>query len=306
MLALDLQPVPAGAELEAFLLAARAVAQYYGVQFNPEGELPEGYRTRATELAKAIPAHHSHYQTRSGGGQFVRRAPYHNIPRTDQGRFTKRLTAAERDAAADTARGYAAELRERLQDHLADVTRNAITPAQWYTRCERELRHYYDLLYRCGKQAAGDPAVFISPQDRAALNRLLLDELDYLRGFQQAQEAGEGRMPYPQRMGMYADAVWESFWLGWVLGDQRTGRQVRWRYGPTKEHCGLADGGSATGCSDFVALGWTPIRDFVREVLSKGFLPRSGSLECKGSRCQCYLEERGAGRVSGAFSYGGA
>lgn len=109
--------------------------------------------------------------------------------------------------------------------------------------------------------------------------------------------------PAEKRMALYGQAAWEAYWMGWLLGDQRKGRDIRWVYGPTIEHCGLVAGGKAIGCSDFEAMGWTPVLDFTRDVLVKGYAPRSGQLECHGIRCLCKLEERIGGVVQPAMSY---
>jgi hypothetical protein len=44
-------------------------------------------------------------------------------------------------------------------------------------------------------------------------------------------------------------------------------------------------------------MGWTAATTFVAEVLSKGYAPRSGLLECSGTHCLCWLEERLLGAV---------
>lgn len=56
-------------------------------------------------------------------------------------------------------------------------------------------------------------------------------------------------------------------------------------------NCGIQDGGQSLGCSDFEALGWLSAPDFLETVLSRGYAPKSGQLECLGVKCSCWLEE---------------
>jgi hypothetical protein len=244
------------------------------------------------DLEKAVAPHPAHYLPRTAGGRFLKASQVVHGPR---------LTEAECAAArAEAHRLQAEELTPRLFRHLADFQAGHFAAQEWYDRTAADLRYFYGELYRYGKRAAGNPGLVLGPQDKALLQRLVEDELHYLAGFREHLHSGGGKMPYPQRLQLYANAAWEAFWTGWVLGDTRPGRQVRWRYGATEHHCGLAAGGKARGCSDFVQLGWLEATAFVSQVLMKGFAPRSGMLECTGTHCLCWLEERlvGAGETA--------
>lgn len=245
-------------------------------------------------LSKRVPdVHHSQTQVRSRGGQFARRHHAFTQAKDAGGRFRQRLTLAEREAAADQAAVLLNDqLAPRLQTHLADFTAQRLPGQEWYERCEKDLRLFYELIYREGKRSVGDPAIRLTPQDKAVINRVLKDELHYLKGFQTHLETGGGRMPYKQRMGLYAKAAREAFWMGWTLGDQRRTRMIRWMFGATENHCGIHDGGEALGCSDFEAMQWQSVDTFVKEVLSEGYMPQSGKLECQGHHCKCYLQEQ--------------
>ncbi len=239
------------------------------------------------ELEKAVAPHPSRVQPRAAGGQFAR--PHHaaSQPRDEAGRFRQRLTRVEcRDSVDEARRVLAEELDPRLQDHLADVTAERIDLPEWHKRCLRDLRTFYEDLYLLGKRAVGDPAPVATPQDRHILNELLKDEADFLSGFAQAIGAGEGHVPYAERMAMYTNAAREAFWHGYALGDQRSTRQIAWRAGDT-EHC--------ASCAKLDALGWLPAKEFVARVLARGLAPQSGQLDCRGIHCQCRLVERLAG-----------
>lgn len=238
-------------------------------------------------LDKAVPTHHSQFMQRTPGGKFARAHHARVTPRDARGRFRQRLDRGECREAANLAAGYVRELGERLQDHLTLRRAGAIDPPTWARYCERDIQHFYELAYRCGKQSVGDPAVRLTSQDRAVIGRLVRDEADYLRAFGADMDAGRGKMGYAERMALYGDAAREAFWLGWALGDQRRGRESRWMRGPTRESC--AD------CLRFEAMGWVPVARFIAEVIARGYAPQSGQLACQGHNCLCRLEERLAG-----------
>ncbi len=256
-------------------------------------------------LSKAIPAlHHSQTQQRQRTGKFATRHHAHTQARTARGRFRGRLTLDEREAAVDQAGTLInKQLEPRLQRHLRDFTGGKITSADWYDRCEMDLRFFYEEAYKSGQRSVGHASIAMTPQDKAILNRLMKDELHYLGRFRDDLDAGRGRMPYPQRLSLYAQATWESYWYGWLTGDQRKTRRIRWMYGATVEHCGIAEGGERTGCSDFVAIGWMTAVDAVKNILTEGFAPRSGKLECGGFHCLCTLQESVDGKVGPLFTY---
>lgn len=265
---LRLEVPTAGEPEDSFWAAVDALATELGLAVSP-----------VEVIAKAAgQPHPSQFQHRTAGGKFARTSPA----------VLHRLTAPEREEAKKAAgQLQAEELAPRLSGHLGDFTTGGITADIWFARCAKDIRYFYGELFRWGKRAAGDPAILLSPQDRAILNRLVEDELKYLARFREDLDAGKGVMPYPERMALYARAAWEAYWLGWTMGDLRPGRQVRWRWGQTEEHCG--------DCRRFVELGWTDAATFVALVLAKGYAPRSGMLECKGVRCDCWLEDRQLG-----------
>lgn len=290
-LTLHLDPVPATLRQDAFSRAVGAVAAFYGLSVDLD--LPETAGVDlagVAEVTKAVAAaHQSHFQHRAPGGQFSVRQPHHNLPRdVSTGRYRQRLDAAEREAAVDEARDLIAQFGQRLQVHLGDFTKGRIDADDWYERCRLDVEHWYKLVYREGKRAVGDPAVKLTPQDNAAVNGAVRDELTYLLGFREDLRNKTGTMPWPERMAMYGAAARESFWRGFLLGDQRLVRDIRWTLGPT-EHC--------VDCLRFSAMGWTPIAEFITEVLNDGYAPQSGKLACLGYHCQCSLEERVGGSI---------
>lgn len=259
-------------------------------------EIPGGYEPEVTFYAgvdallvalglaidpveKGVKPHHSQYQERGPGGAFLPKGLKPAV-------VGRRLSVEERKQATIRARELVHdELSPRLAQHLNDWETKKLTPQEWFDRCSKDLKLFYNELYRYGKRAAGDPGLSLTPQDKAILKRMVDDELTYLEKFKEHLATGKGKMPYAERMQLYASASWEAYWTGFVMGDTRPNRQVRWRYGATIEHCGIHLGGHEIGCSDFEKLGWMDASTFISEVLSKGYAPRSGQLECTGVHC---------------------
>jgi|SRR5215831_19230136 len=250
-------------------------------------------------LEKAVDPHHAHVQARGREGRF--RSGYAAPRPRAAGKFVRRLTREESAAGSDLARNYIYGrdgFAQRMRTHLRDYRESRIGAGQMIERGESEIRHFYELAYRAGRQAAGDPALVLTPQDRAYLNALVRDETDYLRGFVTDMEEGLGVVPYERRLDMYVNAAQEPAWAGWVLGDQSRDRSIRWHYGLTEEHC--------RDCRRAVESGWMPVRRFVKDYLSRGLVPQAGRLECHGIHCACRLSERIGGREYYGLSFGGA
>jgi hypothetical protein len=125
---------------------------------------------------------------------------------------------------------------------------------------------------------------------------MVRDEMDYLRRFTGDVAEGRGVWDYRRRMAAYGNAAWEAFWGGWLFGDQSAGREIRWQSGGTLDKC--------DDCLEFASRGWMPVRTFMGEVAARGYLPRSGYLECRGIHCLCTLQERVDGAVSPLVRYG--
>lgn len=151
-------------------------------------------------------------------------------------------------------------------------------------RVVRAIRSYYSRAFLLGKRAGGN-LLSISRDERTRLRAVRVDEYKYMRRFLRDIQTGAGKIPYEKRMQFYTYALREAFWLGFTLANQDTTRRIFWYFGNTIEHC--------TDCQYFAsrADGW-PIADFMREAVKTGKLPQSGSLECKGLYCQCYLTDK--------------
>lgn len=274
---LELVALPGADPVEAFNRGQAAWADFLG-------------------LEKAVEAHPSHFQIRSRGGQFRGQHPAFVTPRARTGRFLPHLSRAEvQGGIAEAARYINQFFEPALLFNLQQWEAGHMSSGEWFRENSRQIQLHYEMAYAQGKRLAGNPELVLTAQDHAVINRLVKDELTYLSGFRDHLDAGAGKMPYPDRMRLYAQAAWEALWVGWVMGDLRKGRELTWEFGATKEHC--------HDCSRFVAMGWLPVREFVARILSKGYAPRSGQLECQGHACLCILRERLNGEVQPALAY---
>jgi hypothetical protein len=235
-----------------------------------------------TSLDKAVAPHPSHFAPRRRDGRFRQGSERAEAPRGATGRFIKRLDSAERKEAARLAGIEQGRFARQMSNHFEDCHSGAISAVKASERGEEAIFEYYERMYRVGMQSAGNPAVILTPRDRAVINRAAQDESDFWKQFMQDVDSRSGTMDYQQRLAMYHRAIGEMYWLGWVYGDIRPKRQIVWKLGES-EHCDK--------CVE-LSQGERPRRfwDFIRECVSQGFVPQAGSLPCR-TNCKCRLVE---------------
>lgn len=132
------------------------------------------------------------------------------------------------------------------------------------------LHDAYKQAFTMGLKAAGWEG---KPEDadHLWLGEFTHEEDTYLNGFLDDFYSGKGKMPYVQRLAMYAKSVDAVFWAGKLSGNADD-VVIRWNLSPA-EHC-----------EDCLRLaGQSP---YTKKTLP--FQPRSGHTECL-SNCQCYL-----------------
>lgn len=229
-----------------------------------------------------------------GGQPGLRRAPRGGLGAYRGGWFIPAyLWNAERRRAADAMPGLLRDFGERLQflrevyQQQVDIEKNKlsnikiISLSSIESQMKQAIRETYATAFRLGKRAAGN-LTGVSEDEQKWLRRIRVDEYKYLRGFLGDMRSEDGVMDYEARMDMYRAAAREAYALGWVLGNKDKARRIRWVLGNT-EHC--------SDCARIAEMGSMPVSVFIRDVLSKGYVPHSGNLECKGYHCQCSLEE---------------
>lgn len=239
--------------------------------------------TKNATTEKAVAPHQSHVQQRArASGRFVPFSVRREAARDAGGRFVKRLEPAERQEAERLADRERALLARQLARHKGDLQLQRLDADEAAKRGREAIEEYYERIFRHGLQAAGNPGLLLTPRDRALLARLIRDEGDFWAGFMADIAAGKGTMDYDRRLGLYEQAAREVYWAGWALGDFRPARRIRWQTSPA-EHCASCVRLHRNG------VAYT-VREFVRDVLGKGFLPQAGSLDCR-TNCKCRLEE---------------
>jgi hypothetical protein len=181
---------------------------------------------------------------------------------------------------SDTLQGYREQYEQQVALAEEGTTKVKLIPLSTIeARIKKTIRNSYARAFILGKRSAGDFTSATADQQKE-LKKLRYDEFTYLKKFLGAMKDGSGEMPYEKRMEMYAQAVREAYWLGWVLGLPKD-ETISWLVGPT-EHC--AD------CLSFNRHGPYTVEDFKKEVLPK--LPNSGLLSCLGFHCQCSLVDK--------------
>ena len=135
--------------------------------------------------------------------------------------------------------------------------------------------------WRAGAAECGINPIDYSPEEKAALQTVILGQYPHLVNFMLAIEAGSkangGKlMPLMRRAEMWIGRYNE------VLSQARTmacgDEKLTWTLGPT-EHC--------ISCAKL--SGKTKRATYWQKVRAIGVYPKSPSLECKGFKCQCQL-----------------
>ncbi|MEP6756509.1 MAG: hypothetical protein ABJA67_13470 [Chthonomonadales bacterium] len=226
----------------------------------------------------------------------LRRAPRGGIKRYVGGQFIDNALWQEEQKLAFTSLpelldGLGTNLNFLLQvyEQNVNLTRAGITTAKLNiplstieARMKSAIREAYANAYRYGRRGAGN-LTSLRAEDHQRLIALRRDEFKYLRKFLDDIKRGRGRMNYGKRMDMYRAATREAFWLGFVYGNTSDTRILKWDCDPKKEHC--------TDCIAFSNLGQMKTSEFIKKIVSHGYVPQSGKLECMGYRCGCSITE---------------
>lgn len=227
------------------------------------------------------------------GGQFLPRALWLSERR--------RAEAALPDLVAEFGEGM--QFLRVVYEQQAALRRAGITavaPIPYTTveaRMKAAIRSAYARAFLLGKRASGNLAAATEPE-QSLVQRLSRGEYPYLRAFLAAMREGDGRMPYPERMACYANALREAYWAGFVGGDTSPSRRLRWVLGPTEASC--------ASCAGMARLGALPASEMQARVERTGFLPQSGSLACHGIHCRCRIVEAGTAGEGDAVGGGDA
>jgi hypothetical protein len=143
-----------------------------------------GLGVESSELANGEEAHPSNVALRTRQGGCVR--------------FRWRLTLDERREASVLAKTARGRFSVQMHNHLGDLKLGRLTAKEATARGHAAIEEYYEQIFRHGMQAAGNPAVILSPHDKSALSRIVRDERDYWTGFMEDVEDGRGHMDYEE------------------------------------------------------------------------------------------------------------
>jgi len=163
----------------------------------------------------------------------------------------------------------------------------------------------YEFAFTCGLVAGGATRL-PQPNELEILKRQRLNENAFAANFLTDAAAGEGVMDYKRRAKMYAQALEEVYWLGYLYADLSADRFVRWvikhdPWGKADENCvdcallsGDTSGLSQVSLDLLLASGrpiggrWGNGVYQARELARMGIAPQSGKLACT-TNCRCRL-----------------
>jgi len=236
------------------------------------------------------------------------------LPNTDQARAHHRFNALQRDfrdyilAEIADADLNARVLRSMLGDRAVDLPDGAMEKfldARHKIQRKRltpVMRAFYNSAFQLGLNAGGAGRA-ATENEVNLVERMRRNEYAYLDNFLKDITHQEGRMDYKQRAELYANALRETFWAGYIYADLSADRYVRWRKRP-QENCDDC----AYLAGDVAALEKRGI-DVADEERKKGFpvggrwgngtysaqeiarlaiFPQSGTLRCT-TNCKCSL-----------------
>lgn len=229
-------------------------------------------------------------------------------------RFEMHAIFSGMDDIAQTARhiiaeGVTREQKRRMEGLLQRQHRRYIA------QLNASFKRTYTAAFGLGLAAAGAQRG-LSPEGEFALERneamilrdLRVNENAYAGNFLTDVANNEGTMDYQKRTDLYANALEEAYWQGYLYGDLSADRFVQWRL----YHGGWQPGTETENCIDCALLSGdlTGLSDAEREIVEgsgrpiggrwgngiyqarelarMGIAPQSGKLACT-TKCHCRL-----------------
>jgi len=234
------------------------------------------------------------------------------LPQIDRARARRAFLKLQRDFE----KWITAELlgADDLYTHLRDLTERAGVAAEYIrpiierqhrvirARMNPAMRAFYLRAFELGLRAGGAGRGMLDNEERL-VERVRRNEYAYLDNFIADLRHREGQMPYKQRAQLYANALQEVYWMGYVYADLSPDRYVRW-VSHGDEPC--ADCAYMSGNKErLVELGFDPdqLEDKMgfppggrwgngvysaQELARLGIFPQSGALACT-TNCHCKL-----------------
>jgi hypothetical protein len=176
---------------------------------------------------------------------------------------------------------------ELIKEGTTKVKLVPLSTIEW--RMKAAVRETYARAFLLGKKAAGN-LFSATPAEIKAVKKLRIEEFYWLRNFLKDMRDEGGVMSYEKRMDMYRAAAREIYNVGYVIGNQSPNRYLKWQtevLRNVKESC--------PDCVRFSNMDWLSVADFIRDIISKGYICQSGKLACKGYLCGCGILEKFVG-----------
>lgn len=209
-----------------------------------------------------------------------------------------------REIAVTTADNFGKKKIDTLLERLRQNTRAALNPV---------VKQTYIRAFELGLRAGGATRGML-PNEEEIVDRMRANEYAYVDQFITDVGYAEGTMPYAQRATMYANAVEETYWLGYVYSDLSGDRYLRWvmhssaRGFKETEHCpdcawivGDLDQLEEDGVLEDLGITAQEARRqgaggrwgngvyTAQELAQMAVAPQSGSLTCT-THCKCHLQ----------------
>jgi hypothetical protein len=174
---------------------------------------------------------------------------------------------------------------------------------------QHSFRMTYPAAFELGLRAAG-ASRGMAPNEQKVVDTAIRNEREYAKNFSTDVTWREGRMNYLQRADLYANALEELYWLGFVYADLSRDRYMRWIMAPVPTGKNWGEHKPCIDCSwisgNFVALErfWGIDQDrakaagaggrwgngvyLAQELARMAVVPQSGKLTCT-TKCKCKL-----------------
>lgn len=207
------------------------------------------------------------------------------------GRFQPRLkTVASNDPAqiirVERARYATTEItfRRFIQNHFRNFTDGSISYSEFYDSFSKELYRFEVRMYMLGRRVAGNYSNQLSEGERKLLHGRHATEMRFFNGFLRDYLQARGKMPYAQRLDLYALDGYGLYTLGAIVSlPNAATERFDWLTNPEAEHC---DDCIYREAKSKQQQGFT-----LSEIL-EGWVGIPGQKTKCGNRCRCGLKCR--------------
>jgi hypothetical protein len=141
-------------------------------------------------------------------------------------RSVRRLTFDESAEAVHLAERCYLGFRRQISYHIGFLKKGLLTPSEASDRGIQNIGFAYPDIFRRGMQVAGTPGILLSPQQRAALDRLIQDDQDKWRELICIAGRVPEQLDCDSCVAMCVREARKAFWLGFALMDPWKVRQV--------------------------------------------------------------------------------